>query len=864
MNDYINYSYNLNYNKENVQNQIILWKIDNYISYLTNFIISDDNNIISFSTALEDNIIFTYNVNEKKIQTENLTNEHLLNELNELNEINNADNNIYTILSLIEKLITDMPDEEDEDTNDEENNEDTNINLLTQRINESANKSSAEKNNEILEYFTNLELDIGSDNDSEHTSDNKTNPEIKCKSLVEVTESETDSSLNILYSDSIPNQEIDISDLTGIIIQENSLDSLDPLDSLNLSDSDFASFYENLNIQKENYVLNEKEIINTSEKILQNEPSIQDDQMKKYAFNNLSIIKMIIKEVNKTNSIEGIKIVPDNNNIFKLNVTIDKFSNGRLSEDFIKYKKLNPNFDMKLHLTIEMGKLYYPYIAPIITINEPKFDNIFLFSIESLEYFKQEYWNPSNTIEHILNGLIQLVEQYATIDFDNSNVNNDAIKLWSLLSLEIPQNNLKIDFIKLNSTHQCQVNSITKMASGTGYSNGESNTWDIKKFFSEKKNKSKEILYHLKQIADNISFDNLPSIELIQNNLASILYYYLYDVNILEITNKIEEYELIISILSYLQPYYSQISYKQKTLLELVNNLIATVRDYMFMVKNNDNEIGTLCVKIINLNVQNYCKQDKTIDKSSYDSLKEQQFDMCKFKNFSVVNNNSSNGINSKRILREFSSLKNSLPFNYETSIFFRYDENNMNKIKFLIIGPKDTPYQDGCYIFDMLLPSTYPLKNPSVNFLTTGKGSVRFNPNLYNCGKVCLSLLGTWQGESWNENSTILQVLVSIQSLILIEHPYFNEPGYQGSYGTKNGMEESKKYNQLVETNNIKWAIIDNILNPVPEFAEIIKNHYSIKKNDIIQLAQKWGKTNTQVLNQLPALIKALDLNKI
>jgi baculoviral IAP repeat-containing protein 6 len=44
-----------------------------------------------------------------------------------------------------------------------------------------------------------------------------------------------------------------------------------------------------------------------------------------------------------------------------------------------------------------------------------------------------------------------------------------------------------------------------------------------------------------------------------------------------------------------------------------------------------------------------------------------------------------------------------------------------------------------------------------------TGGGAVRFNPNLYNCGKVCLSLLGTWtgkEGEGWNaEVSTALQV---------------------------------------------------------------------------------------------------------
>ena len=43
------------------------------------------------------------------------------------------------------------------------------------------------------------------------------------------------------------------------------------------------------------------------------------------------------------------------------------------------------------------------------------------------------------------------------------------------------------------------------------------------------------------------------------------------------------------------------------------------------------------------------------------------------------------------------------------------------------------------------------------------GGGSVRFNPNLYNCGKVCLSLLGTWsgaKGETWDpDSSSTLQV---------------------------------------------------------------------------------------------------------
>lgn len=62
---------------------------------------------------------------------------------------------------------------------------------------------------------------------------------------------------------------------------------------------------------------------------------------------------------------------------------------------------------------------------------------------------------------------------------------------------------------------------------------------------------------------------------------------------------------------------------------------------------------------------------------------------------------------------------------------------------------------------------------------LSAGYGSVRFNPNLYNCGKVCLSLLGTWSGEPWNPDvSNLTQVFNSILFLIFIEKPYFNEPG--------------------------------------------------------------------------------------
>lgn len=77
-----------------------------------------------------------------------------------------------------------------------------------------------------------------------------------------------------------------------------------------------------------------------------------------------------------------------------------------------------------------------------------------------------------------------------------------------------------------------------------------------------------------------------------------------------------------------------------------------------------------------------------------------------------------------------------------------------MSYMKSIIIGASDTPYSSGCFCFDIHFPENYPKGPPSVILTTTGHGKVRFNPNLYAEGKVCLSLLGTWRGstsENWN-----------------------------------------------------------------------------------------------------------------
>lgn len=90
--------------------------------------------------------------------------------------------------------------------------------------------------------------------------------------------------------------------------------------------------------------------------------------------------------------------------------------------------------------------------------------------------------------------------------------------------------------------------------------------------------------------------------------------------------------------------------------------------------------------------------------------------------------------------------------------------------------------------------------------------GGLRLNPNLYDCGKVCLSLLGTWTGkqnEMWiPEKSTMLQVLVSIQGLILNAKPFFNEPGYETTYVGAEGERRSMEYNDNAFILSLKTMI--------------------------------------------------------
>lgn len=117
-----------------------------------------------------------------------------------------------------------------------------------------------------------------------------------------------------------------------------------------------------------------------------------------------------------------------------------------------------------------------------------------------------------------------------------------------------------------------------------------------------------------------------------------------------------------------------------------------------------------------------------------------------------------------KTVQRETMLLRESLPI----GILVKGFEDRMDLYSVMIEGPEKTPYEDGLFLFDIHLPPAYPSVPPLVHYIAFCTD--RLNPNLYEEGKVCVSLLGTWNGkgtEVWTTSSSLLQLLVSIQGML-------------------------------------------------------------------------------------------------
>ena len=176
-----------------------------------------------------------------------------------------------------------------------------------------------------------------------------------------------------------------------------------------------------------------------------------------------------------------------------------------------------------------------------------------------------------------------------------------------------------------------------------------------------------------------------------------------------------------------------------------------------------------------------------------------------------------------KRILNEIKDLQENSQNLENNGIYFYFDESDINTIYAMLYGPEGTPYAKGFYFFKFTYPENYPMTPPLTKYCTQGYLSnvskktnflVRFNPNLYTCGKVCLSMLNTWAGPGWVPTNTITNVMIAIQGLVLNDYPLTNEPGFE-----KASIADLTRYNDLIQLANIKIAVMGMIKKVPNEF---------------------------------------------
>jgi hypothetical protein len=99
-------------------------------------------------------------------------------------------------------------------------------------------------------------------------------------------------------------------------------------------------------------------------------------------------------------------------------------------------------------------------------------------------------------------------------------------------------------------------------------------------------------------------------------------------------------------------------------------------------------------------------------------------------------------------------------------------------------------------------------------------------------------------KGEEWQAGvSTILQVLISIQAMILCVDPENNEPGfgYARNIGAPSAMTKS------IRSLTIKYGIMSWSQNPPSLWKDIVEAHLRKQGDRIPQTAERWGRESRQ-----------------
>jgi ubiquitin-protein ligase len=186
-----------------------------------------------------------------------------------------------------------------------------------------------------------------------------------------------------------------------------------------------------------------------------------------------------------------------------------------------------------------------------------------------------------------------------------------------------------------------------------------------------------------------------------------------------------------------------------------------------------------------------------------------------------------------KRMIYEIKVYESQKDFLNNSGIYMEYDTNDLTNMKLLIIGPDKTPYSNGFYFFNIHFPMNYPFTPPRFKFLNA-IDNIRFHPNFYVDGYVCLSVLNTWGKNEWSPCQNIVSIASTIQS-VMNENPIINEPEFENETGTI-----SQNYCKIIEYYNLKGSVYKILKSPIYNFKKVIENYFLSNYDKYYKLIEK------------------------
>lgn len=615
-------------------------------------------------------------------------------------------------------------------------------------------------------------------------------------------------------------------------------------------------------------------------------------------------IQAYIHAVRHFKSSSKISIELVNDNIFHWRAYMRNFSNVDLNEDIKKLRK-EQQYD-NIVVDIHLHDTFYPSYPPVIRCMKPKLN--ISYKLSQINMVKIDYWTPATRPTDVIIKLHDIINEHARIVFgpvkahEFNELEIQLMKLSSLHDMDKDEENLDKDkytpiYRRSTKTTHTSVKPSSSaapyFAKGTGYSMGGTQTgWrldEYEKLHAEKALQTEVILKGINtEIQKLIAQKRIDEfVQIIKDSqFIEFLISTLDSASVLDMRNRTSMYRILFAIIQELCTdncisLFTK-KYQNKTLMDALHDI--NTQANISTTATKDMEMGDDITSIIiavndlasglkdvyeqelkHIEEQKIAEADEIKEKVSAEKvqhdfyvngIQSMKVDTCKistnakYSYRTSISELASSAIS--RVSSEIATIYKSAPVHWDSSVLLRYDEDNIAAMRVMITGPKDTPYWNGIFIFDMVIPSNYPNKNP--NMLHVNNGGQRFNPNLYACGKVCLSLLGTWRSddpaEEWNAmTSTLLQLFNSIQSLILVEDPCFNEPGHQRNIGTPQGNAETNGYNHNIRYYTMCHSMLGT-LNQIdtiyPEFKEAILFHFKTKRDEIIKQIDTWCNEGT------------------